>query len=309
MADETTTSAQQGVGMPREQRNAIFGGAAGPGGSHMGVPPGHAVSAIDQLRHDFGLELPASTVPLPSSGRVYPKGHPFSGMDAVEIRGMTAREEDILTNQALLKRGIVISELIKSCLVDGRVDPSSLLNGDRNALVVAIRVTGYGQEYDAEIECSECGTKTNQTFDLAEMPIRRLMIDPVAEGQNLFEYVLPFSKKRVQFKFLTGKDEEEIVTIQDRQRKLSMATSAAGTAIVTTNLLYSIVSVDGVTDRQKITGFVRNVMPARDSLALRTYIRENEPGILMKQDVTCGNCGRTEEVSMPLGVKFLWPHA
>jgi hypothetical protein len=287
----------------REQRNSIFGGTAS---ALNGVP---SISAVEQLRQDFGLELPASVVPLPSSGRAYPKDHPFSGFDAVEIRGMTAREEDILTNQALLKRGTVISELIRSCLVDNRADPSSLLNGDRNALVVAIRVTGYGPEYDAEIECSECSAKTSQTFNLVEMPIRRLMIEPVADGQNLFEYVLPFSKKTIRFKFLTGRDEEEIAATQEKQRKLALTSGATGAATVTTSLLYSIVSVEGVTDRQKIAGFVRNMMPARDSLALRTYIKENEPGILMKQDVTCGQCGRTEEVSMPMGVKFLWPHA
>ena len=291
----------------REQRNSIFGGNGPTPGAAL--PPGVAVSAVEQLRRDFGIELPATAVPLPSSGRVYSKDHPFSGVDAVEIRGMTAREEDILTNPALLKRGTVISELIRSCLVEDRVDPSSLLNGDRNALVVAIRVTGYGPEYDAEIECSECSTKTNQSFNLIEMPIRRLEIEPVSEGQNVFEYVLPFSKKRVKFKFLTGRDEEEIATTQERQRKLATVSGAVGSAAVTTQLLHSIISIEGVTDRQKIAGFVRTVMPARDSLALRTYIKQNEPGILMKQDVTCGHCGRAEEVSMPMGIKFLWPNA
>jgi len=299
MADETTTNT-------REQRNSVFGAPGGPV-TMPGSPP--AVSAADQLRIDFGMELPAATIPLPSSGLAYPKGHPLHGADTVEIKGMTAREEDILTNRALLKRGTVITELIRSCLVDQRIDPSTLLNGDRNALVVAIRITGYGQEYEAEIECSECGAKTSQTFDLAELPLRRLTMAPVAEGQNLFEFVLPFSKKRVKFRFLTGQDEEEITATQEKQRKLSLAAGAAGEATVTTNLLHSIVAIDNVTDRQKLAGFVRSVMPARDSLALRTFIRESEPGIVMRQEVTCGQCGRAEEVSMPMGIKFLWPHA
>jgi hypothetical protein len=121
---------------------------------------------------------------------------------------------------------------------------------------------------------------------------------------NLFEFVLPFCKKTVRFRFLTGRDEEEILATAQKQKKLGIG----GDASVTTNLLYSIVSIDGVEDKGKIGNFVR-MMPARDSLALRNYIRDNEPGIRMRQDVACPSCGHEEEVSMPIGVSFLWPSA
>ncbi len=121
---------------------------------------------------------------------------------------------------------------------------------------------------------------------------------------NLFEFKLPYTKKAVRFKFLTGRDEEEIVATSDKQKQLGLASDQ----VVTTNLLYSIVAIDGVEDRAKIAGFVR-MMPARDSLALRNYIRDNEPGIRMRQETVCPSCGHTEEVSMPIGVSFLWPSA
>jgi hypothetical protein len=282
----------------REQ-NKVFAAGAPPVDPR--IPQ---TTAAGQVQKDFGLEIPVETVPLPSGGRVYPVNSTLHGRETVEIRAMTAREEDILTSRALLKKGTVISELIKSCLTDKSINPTDLLIGDRNALMVAIRITGYGPEYDAEVECNECQNKAPRSFNLGELPIKRLEIGPVAEGQNLFEFLLPYSKKTVRFKFLTGRDEEEIMTTAEKQKKLGLQ----GEQGVTTNLLYSIVSIDGIDDRGKIAGFVR-MMPARDSLALRNYVRDNEPGILMRQDVSCPSCGHSEEVSMPLGVTFLWPAA
>ena len=217
---------------------------------------------------------------------------------------MTAREEDILTSRALLKKGTVITELLKSCLVDRSVNPADLLGGDRNALMVAIRITGYGPDYNAEIECQECSTKSPHEFNLAELPVRRLSIDPVMPGTNLFEFSLPKSKKLVKFRFLTGRDEEEMVTMADKQKKLGLSTESN----VTNNLMHAIVSIEGIEDRGKIANFIK-MMPAMDSLALRNYIKDHEPGVIMKQETSCPSCGHTEEVAMPLGVNFLWPQA
>lgn len=286
----------------RETRNQIFNAVYAPPGTQPGI---QTTTAAGQAKADFGLEIPVETVPLPSAGRVYPKDSALFGHETVEIKAGTAREEDILTSQALLKKGTVITELIRSCLVDKSANPLDLLTGDRNALMVAIRITMYTADYDVELECNECNAKAPRTFNLGELPIRRLEIEPVEEGSNLFEFLLPYTKKHVRFRFLTGRDEEEILATTARQKKLGIM---QGESNVTTNLLHSIVSVDGVSDRAKITNFVR-MMPARDSLALRNYIHDNEPGITMRQAVTCPGCGHEEEVSMPIGPSFLWPSA
>lgn len=282
----------------REQRNAIFSGGIDPR-----IP---SVSAIDRVKADFGLDIPMETVPLPSLGKMYPVDHPLSNKETVDIQAMTAREEDILTSRALLKKGTVITELIKSCMIDKSVDPSDLIVGDRNALMVAIRITGYGNEYDAEVTCSACDQRSKQSFDLAQLAIKRLTIEPVTPGANLFEFVLPVSKKRVKFRFMTGRMEEEISATHDKQKKVGISNES----IVTTNLLYSIVSVEGIEDRSKLAQFVK-YMPARDSLALRSYIADNQPDIVMTQQVTCqnGECGHVAEVDIPIGVSFLWPKA
>jgi hypothetical protein len=281
----------------REIKNSVFTGA----------PAGHdhriqSVSHADAVKAEFGLDIPTELVPLPSNGKVYPPTSSLCGRETIEIRPMTAREEDILTSRALLKKGTVVTELIKSCLVDKSINTLDLLAGDRNALMVAVRITGYGADYTAEVPCGECEAKNQQTFNLAELPLKRLEIDPVTDGQNLFEFVLPHTKKKVLFKFTTGRDEEELSAMQEKQKKLGLKSDSS----VTSALQQAIISVDGVEDRAKISNFIK-MMPARDSLALRNYIRQNEPGLTMKQETTCPECGHSEEVNMPLGVSFLWP--
>jgi hypothetical protein len=282
----------------RETKNSVFSGNV-PAGVDPRMP---TQSAADKLKAEFGLDIPTEVVPLPSAGKVYSSDTTLHNQEVIEIRPMTAREEDILMSRALIKKGTVISELIKACLIDRSFNPQDLLVGDRNALMVAIRITGYGPDYEAEIECGECNNKGKHSFNLTELPIKRLEVDPVAMGMNAFEFVLPRTRKKVLFKFPTGKDEEEILALSEKQKKLGLATESS----VTTSLQQAIISIDGVEDRFKISNFIK-MMPASDSLALRNYIRENEPGVTMKQETTCPSCGAQEEVNMPLGVSFLWP--
>jgi hypothetical protein len=215
---------------------------------------------------------------------------------------MTAREEDILTSRALIKKGTVITELLKSCLIDKSIDVQDMIAGDRNAIMVALRITGYGAEYPAEIQCSSCDHVYENSFNLAGLPIKRLELDPASPGENLFAFKLPITKHTVLFKFLTGRDEEQINVIQEKMKKLGSLQDS----YVTTRLKHSIVKIDNITSKADIARFVDR-MRAGDSRALRRYIDKNEPGIVMKQEASCPACGEAEEVSMPLGASFFWP--
>jgi len=279
--------------MSETDRSALFGGT---------VPAG--IQTRDVMRDDFGFEVPLESVPLPSNGVVYPADSALHMRETVEIRSMTAREEDILTSRALIKKGTVITELIKSCLIDKKIYVPDMLAGDRNAIMVALRITGYGAEYAVEADCPKCNVRSKQEFNLGDMPIKRLQIEPVTKGQNVFEFKLPTTKKTVHFKFLTGRDEEEISTIQERAKKQG----AQADNIVTNRLQFAIVSIDGKTDRAAINGFIRN-MPARDSMGLRKFIDANEPGIEMKGNFDCPSCSDINEVRVPLGASFFWPDA
>lgn len=252
---------------------------------------------------DFGIDIAAESVPLPSRGVIY-NNQSLQGAETLEIKPMTAKEEDILTSRAYIKNGTVITKLISSCLVDRSINPDDLISGDRNALLIALRITGYGADYDLEINCPACGTTNKSTFDLSGLPIKRLQVDPVEAGQNVFEVQLPVTKKSVKVKFLNGHDEKEMMIINDRKKKKGFSTENA----VTDRLSRSILAIENITDKNKINLFVQN-MPARDSLALRKFLDEYEPGVDMKSHMTCTHCHEESEVELPIGPTFFWPDA
>lgn len=254
------------------------------------------------LKDDFGMEIAVESVPLPSRGVIYSHNSSVYGQETIDIKPMTAREEDILTSRAYIKNGTVITELIKSCLIDKSIDVDNLISGDRNALMISLRITGYGSDYDVECDCPKCNTKSRQTFNLSELSIKRLEIEPVSEGSNLFEVELPVSKKTVIVKFLTGHDEKEITVLNERKKKLGLQYDT----FITDRLSFSIVSINGITDKNKINHFIKE-MPARDSLALRKFLDNNEPGVDMSVKMNCPSCHEESDIKLPMGISFFWP--
>ena len=278
----------------RQDRNKIFS----DGHPEGGIPTRNILS------DDFGWQIPVEAVPLPSGGILYPPESPMYGKMTVNIKAMTAKEEDILSSRALIANGTVILELVRSCVMDGDVNAEDLLTGDRNALMVAIRITGYGPDYNVSATCPHCRSVDQHTFNLADMPIKRLKIEPVTQGQNCFEYRLPVTKKAVKFKFLTGRDNDLIEAEAKKMAQLFPDDYIGST--VTRRLKFSILSVDGIEDRNKISKFIES-MPAMDSSKLRKYMSDNEPGIEMIGSLDCTACGKASEVSLPLGSNFFWP--
>jgi len=279
----------------RQARNEVF-----TTGQPPTVQPGMPTSNV--LKEEFGYEVPVENVPLPSMGVIYDVDSPLYGQETIQIKAMTAREEDILTSRALIKKGTVITELLKSCLIDKRINVDHMMVGDRNAVMTAIRVTGYGSEYPIEVDCPACGERSKQEFNLTDLPIKRLTLPPVAAGSNLFEVKLPTTEKNVRFRFLTGDDEREMMVISERKKKQGVRTDT----LITERFSRQIMAVDGTDDKNKISFFVRN-MPARDSLFLRKHIDSNEPGIEMKSWMECLQCGEHSEVRLPMGASFFWP--
>ena len=257
----------------------------------------------DIMKEDFGWEIPYESIPLPSNGAVYPPSSILHNMKTVQIKAMTAKEEDILASQAFIKEGTVIDHLIRSCLVDKNINPSELTLGDRNAILVAIRITGYGTDYPVTTRCKFCNAFHEENIILSDLRIKRLEIQPDQDSQNLFSYTLPVTKKKVQFSFINSIKEKE------KQQKIeTLEKSGLGIAgEVTTNLEHVVHSIAGITDKTKIKHFIMN-MPALDAKSLRKFIRENEPGIEMKFNYKCKNCGSlNEDISLPILTNFFWP--
>ena len=241
-------------------------------------------------------KFPTEVIDLPSEGKLYPKEHPCSN-GKIELKYMTAKEEDILTSQNLIKKGVVIDMVLNSLIVTKGVTCDDLILGDKNAVMVAARILAYGPEYQCEVVDPTTGNKSTHTFNLAECPFRKL---PDGVSTNEFEFKLPISKKKVKYRILTGKQEQEILAELKANNKLGQQVSKD----ITTRLRHTIVSVDGEDSPGFIAEFVNNML-AQDSKAFRSQIKSIAPDIEMEQEVEMG--GETVKVNIPMTVNFFWP--
>lgn len=251
---------------------------------------------------ETGTEVPVELVSLPSKGLLYPQTHPLYNEEAVEIKAMTAREEDLLTSRALIKNNTVVTALMKACILNKLVDPDDLLIGDRNALLIGIRVTGYGTDYGVKIQCPSCNEEYENHFSLGGLKIKPLVTAPLQPNTNLFSFRLPLSGQEVQFKLLTGKDENEMTLMSERRKKLGSQVDNS----VTSRLFQAVISINGETDRGKLNNMI-NGLRAADARALRSYMKQISPDVDMKQEATCTKCQAVSEVDVPLGPTFFWP--
>ena len=265
--------------------------------------PNQHVMTQNVMKEEFGWEIPVELVPIPSNGLIYSPDSVLYKKNAIKIKAMTAREEDILTSPALIKEGTAIDHLIKSCVTEEGVNPFDLVLGDKNALMVSIRITGYGTNYHIKPNCENCGKMNDINFDLSGLEIKRLNLNPIEEGKNEFEFTLPVTKKTVKFKFLTSADEQE----KDKKQKFFKEKMKLNIENNVTGFLESsILSIEGVKDRNKINHFIKN-MPAFDSKSLRSFIRENEPGINMSHEFMCQHCQHINKASLAITPEFFWP--
>jgi len=248
--------------------------------------------------------VPSDAIALPSEGKLYPPGHPLHGAKAIEIRPMTARDEDIMTSRVLFKSGKAIDTLLRSCILDKSINVGQMLVGDRNAAIIGIRVSGYGREYNSRLECPQCGERSEISVDLGNLPIKSMPegVEPVIPFTNEFLFELPVSKRKVTFKLPTGDDEAELGLIIERSRKHTGTEN-----LVTNRLALQIISIDGDTTKSKIVSAI-NSLPARDSRELRAYMDSLTPDVRLVQNFICPVCTyEAEEVDVPLGTEFFWP--
>ena len=254
------------------------------------------------MKEEFNWDIPIENVPLPSRGLLYSPDTQLFNAEILKIKSMTAREEDILSSPAYIKDGIAVQKVIESCLIDKSIDVGDMIMGDRNALMISIRVTGYGSKYNVVHGCGNCSSRNDVSVNLNELEINRMSIVPVSQGKNLFDFKLPVTGKTVQFKFLNGHDEREQNTKQKRMEILGITQHNA----VTSFLENCIMSIDGITDKNKITHFIKN-MPALDSRKLRLHIKSNEPGMDMSWKYSCPKCDHLNTFAIPITSEFFWP--
>ena len=242
-------------------------------------------------------QFPTEEVTLPSKGLLYAKDSPLS-KGVIEMKYMTAREEDILTNSNYIQKGTVIDKLLQSLIVTP-IDYNDLLIGDKNAVLVASRVLGYGSEYIFEYNGEE------QIIDLTKIEDKNLDEKLIPEdGKNEFHFTLPTSKKNITFKILTHKDEISIANELKGLKKINKNSSPD----LSTRMKYIITSVEGDSENKTIRNFVDTQLLARDARDLRKYMAEIQPDVDLKFEYEEQN-GNLKTVSIPIGINFFWPDA
>jgi hypothetical protein len=239
------------------------------------------------------FKFPTEIIELPSKGLLYPKDNPLSS-GKIEMKYMTAAEEDILTNQSYIQKGVVLDKLLQSLIVS-KINYDDLIVGDKNAIMVAARVLGYGKDYSFTYNGEE------HTVDLSKIDNKPLNESLITPGVNEFSFKLPSSEINITFKILTHGDEKKIQGELDGLKKMNKDNNPE----LSTRLKYIITSVNNNVDSKAIREFVSKFLLAKDSRALREYIKETQPDV----DLTFFPDGSEKAINVPIGISFFWPDA
>ena len=268
------------------------------------TPPPNLTQTQDSTGGGFSFVVPTEFVDLPSQGQFYPEGHPLRGQDSIEIKQMTAKEEDLLTSRTLLKKGVALDRLIQSLIIDKSIDAEALLTGDRNAILIACRVSAYGNVYNTQVTCPACGENQKYDFDLNDANIYHgddtSDVEFTNNGNGTFTTVLPKTQIKAQFKILTGYDEKQFTKlfIDKKTRKDDQ--------LVTNHLRNILVQVNDHTSAEAINYVVENI-PSVDARHLRRAYRLATPNVDLTQHFECIVCDHEELLEVPLSADFFWP--
>ena len=256
---------------------------------------------VNKVQFDF----PTEVIELPSQGLCYPKDNPLS-KGTIEIKYMTAREEDILTSANLIKQGVVLDKLFQSMIVS-KINYDDLLVCDKNAIMISARILGYGKEYAVEVQDPFSENKQKVVIDLTTIEPKEYDYESIVSGQNEFTFVLPASKRTITYRLLTHGLEKKIKEDLKGYAKLTKNTGIDKE--LTTRLKNLITSVDGKSDTATINSFVDNELLAMDSRALRDQIKKVTPDLDMTFVFTSETTGETKVMDMPMDVSFFWPNS
>jgi len=268
----------------------------------FGLPPGlGGGNAGSRPRGVY--EVPTDFVDLPSQGKFYPTDSPLFGVEKLEVKYMTAREEDLLVSPGLQKAGVAMDRVIESLLIDKRIRSKDLLVGDKNAILLNVRKNAFGDDYNFSYKCENCNTENKHTEYFSNMKIKELVPreDCTIMETGTIMMTLPVSKVTLEIKLLNGEDETAVEQVIQKRVSNNLPAEA-----LLTRYRYMILSVNGKTDTETIVQFLET-MPVRDSRFLRTNYSELNPNLVFDYTSDCSKCGHTNKGGVPLAANFFWP--
>ena len=249
----------------------------------MGNPTPQDNSAPPQAHQEtpgFSFVVPTEFVEMPSGGRVYPETHPLHGQTTIE-------------------------RVIQSLIVNKRINPDSMLVGDRNAIIIAARISGYGNEYKTKVGCPSCGTTQEYSFDLNDSDVysgdTAEALGVTNNDDGTFTTTLPKTRLQATFRLLTGVDEKNMASQLETARKRKRPEQA-----ITTQIRNMVVSVNGDDSVQAVSYLIENI-PSLDARHLRSSYRQVAPNVDLTQNFECGECGHEQDMEVPLSADFFWP--
>lgn len=251
-------------------------------------------TAAGEKVHDFPTEI----VDLPSKGVPYPAGHPLKS-GTIEMKYMTAKEEDILTNQSYIKSGVVLDKLFKSLIVTN-VAYDDLLLGDKNAIMLATRILGYGKMYETKVN-TPSGNEQSVSIDLTDLKEKDVDFSLLKDGQMTYDYELPVTKRKIKVRLLDQRLQNKIDAETKGLAKLKKDATA------TTILKHIIVELDGDSEPGVIRKFVDNELLAIESRAIRNYLKSITPDIELRTEVIDEETSEPFRCAITIGLDFFWP--
>jgi len=270
-------------------------------GTRLGVQGDGESPPVQNTNSPLNFVMPTEFVELPTRGKFYPAKHPLHGEETIEIKYMTAKETDILSSKELLKRGTAIDRMLESIIVNKEIKATDLFVGDKNALVVASRINGFGHLYDSQLTCPNCSATNENEFDLKEVKIKEAPEDIKFSENGTFYITLPKTEVVVECRLMTGENEKSLSKKAEKKRKLKLPDAS-----LTDQYKMIIVSLNGVTERSTVEEFV-DIMPASDATHLRREYEKARPDVDMSYAHECDSCNATSVVSIPFSANFFWP--
>jgi hypothetical protein len=255
---------------------------------------------------NFDFVTPTEIVDLPSKGLFYPEGHPLHGEESLEIRFMTAKDEDTLTSPSLLQKGIALDRLLSDVVLNNKINPKALLPCDRNALLIAARITGYGNLYETDWTCPSCGAQNQGSFDVGNHEVdfpdqEKLDSLGVRSEDGVYKFDIEGLGVEIGIKLLSYEEEAAVSDAARRRIEIGLTEN-----ITTDTLKAIIVSVNGVDD-SRIINHVVDQMPVKDSRKIRKINSLITPRLKLEGEVTCAKCSETTVLEVPFTTGFFWP--
>ena len=249
----------------------------------------------------LAFEPPPEKIELPSHGILY-KGATNDPVileeGSIMIRPMTVHEEKIITTSRLIKSGQALDMVFANC-IKSSITPQELLSSDRIYLMLWLRSVSYGNKYKFNLQCPSCQSKFEYMVDLDNHPITEM---DDKEAVEPFEFVLPVSKYKVYFRLPRGKDEAEVMKLQNQPKKIDAPDEDIMKRM--SSVIMKIEQPDGVEIQKNIHDAFVDSMIGKDASLFRQELIKLDAGVEDITGISCPYCNNVFDTSIPITENF-----